>query len=571
VPFVGIYMSAEIINELTATRDIRRLAWLVVLTVVASLIVATGTAILDRVLALQKARFGQKEQLLFCQKALTLDYMHIEDAEVLNKRRRIDAARTVEGHGIWMLMDLFERIADSVLGICFSAALTASLFVTTIARRDVSVGPFLFPLAIAGLIFLYFRMASFSTGNIAKKANALSRAMLFLGRVQASINAYQMGKDVRIYRQDGLLMSLFEKGVRINKEAYFDYYGSMFRYRVPMHLSQFALNAVVYAFVCLNALRGLFGIGNAVRYIAAMQRFLLAINSLNYAAGDFRHNTPFVEDYFEFLDIGNQMTTTGSLKPAASAKGYGLEFRHAWFRYPGSEAYALKNVSLRITPGERLAVVGQNGSGKTTLIKLLCRLYDPTEGEVWLDGVNIKQYDYDQYLRLFSVVFQDFKLFSFSLGQNVASAMDYDGEKAVLCLKKVGLGPRLAEMGYGLETPLYKDFDARGVEVSGGEAQKIALARALYKDAPIIVLDEPTAALDPIAEAEIYARFAELVLGKTAIYISHRLSSCRFCDRVAVFDEGQLVQLGQHDELLQDPAGKYSALWQAQAGYYQTR
>ncbi|HAZ37022.1 MAG TPA: ABC transporter ATP-binding protein, partial [Clostridiaceae bacterium] len=237
-------------------------------------------------------------------------------------------------------------------------------------------------------------------------------------------------------------------------------------------------------------------------------------------------------------------------------------------KYPGTDIYALKNVSIKLKIGERLAIVGMNGSGKTTFIKLLCRLYDPNEGEILLNGINIKKYDYEEYTRLFSIVFQDFKLFSFSIGQNVAASVDYDENAVKDALEKVGLKERLDKMPEGIRTPLYKDFDENGVEISGGEAQKIALARSLYRDSPIIILDEPTAALDPISEFDIYSKFNEIVGTKTAFYISHRLSSCRFCDEIAVFNEGQIIQKGTHDELLKDENGKYYELWNAQAKYY---
>ena len=247
---------------------------------------------------------------------------------------------------------------------------------------------------------------------------------------------------------------------------------------------------------------------------------------------------------------------------------YDIEFHDVSFKYPGSDAYALRNVSFRFTPGRRLAVVGQNGSGKTTMIKLLCRLYDPTEGMITLNGQDIRNYDYHSYMDIFSVVFQDFHLLPFTLGQNVATNVEFDAGKAAAILDQVGFGQRLSEMPNKPDTYLYKDFEQEGV-VSGGEAQKIALARALYREAPFIVLDEPTAALDPIAEAEIYAKFNELVGGRIAVYISHRLSSCRFCDDVAVFHQGRLIQFGSHDSLLGDARGKYHELWHAQAQYYE--
>ena len=212
--------------------------------------------------------------------------------------------------------------------------------------------------------------------------------------------------------------------------------------------------------------------------------------------------------------------------------------------------------------------MGTNGSGKTTLIKLLCRLYDPTEGEILLNGVDIRSFSEKEYLELLSIVFQDFKLFAFTLGENVAAAESYEKEKAREALIKVGFEDRLKRLEKGLETSLYRDFEEEGVEVSGGEAQKIAIARALYRNASMIILDEPTAALDPIAEQEIYEKFHTLVEGKTAVYISHRLSSCRFCDTILVIHEGKLVQKGSHDDLVRQTEGKYYELWNAQAQYY---
>lgn len=245
----------------------------------------------------------------------------------------------------------------------------------------------------------------------------------------------------------------------------------------------------------------------------------------------------------------------------------GEDIRDVSFRYPNTETWALRHVNMKFQVGSRLAVVGENGSGKTTFIKLLCRLYDPTQGEILLNGIDIRKYSYRQYIDLFSVVFQDFQLLAFPLGQNVAAAVEVDKGRAARCLEMAGFGKRLAALPQGLEAPLYKEFDESGVQVSGGEAQKIALARALYKDAPFVVLDEPTAALDPVAEMEVYENFDKIVGDKTAVYISHRLSSCRFCDDIAVFDHGHIVQQGSHDALVEAP-GKYQELWHAQARYY---
>ena len=223
---------------------------------------------------------------------------------------------------------------------------------------------------------------------------------------------------------------------------------------------------------------------------------------------------------------------------------------------------------MKFKIGNRLAIVGENGSGKTTFIKLLCRLYDPTEGQILLNGIDIRKYDYRDYMDVFAVVFQDFQLLSQPLGDNVACGREYDAERVKQCLIDAGFGDRLETLPDGLNTYLYKDFGEDGINISGGEAQKIAIARALYKDAPFIILDEPTASLDPIAEAEIYAKFNDISGNKTAIYISHRLSSCKFCDEIAVFHGGAIIQQGTHAELVADETGKYHELWHAQAQYY---
>jgi len=245
-----------------------------------------------------------------------------------------------------------------------------------------------------------------------------------------------------------------------------------------------------------------------------------------------------------------------------------IDVRGARYVYPTGNVVALGGVDLQVAHGEIIGIIGQNGSGKTTFIKLLCRLYDPTEGEILLNGINIRKYNYDEYMSIFSVVFQDFKLLSYSLGQNVAASAAFDRERVVSCLEKSGFRDRLCELECGVDTNIYREFDENGVEISGGEAQKIALARALYKDAPFIVLDEPTAALDPVAEYEVYSKFNEIVGDKTAIFISHRLSSCRFCGDIAVFHEGEIIQRGSHEELVSDENGKYRELWHAQAQYY---
>ena len=320
-------------------------------------------------------------------------------------------------------------------------------------------------------------------------------------------------------------------------------------------------NGIAYLFVCLKAIGGAFGVGLVSRYLGALTALSGGISECLEALGLMRNDVPYLEFVLKFMDLPNPMYQGSLTTEKRSDRDYEVEFRDVSFRYPGAETDALSHVSVKFRVGERLAVVGENGSGKTTFIKLLCRLYDPTEGEILLNGIDIKKYNYQDYLDIFSVVFQDFQLLALPLGENVAASRTVDAEKAKTCLDAAGFSERFAELENGLQTYLYKDYEEGGVEISGGEGQKIAIARALYKDAPFIILDEPTAALDPIAEAEIYEKFNDIVGDKTAIYISHRLSSCKFCDEILVFDHGQIVQQGTHASLVAEEGNKYHQLW----------
>ena len=248
---------------------------------------------------------------------------------------------------------------------------------------------------------------------------------------------------------------------------------------------------------------------------------------------------------------------------------YELRLDHVSFRYPSAETDTLHGIDLTVHPGERLAVVGLNGAGKTTLVKLLCGFYDPTEGRVLLNGEDIREFNRQEYYTLFTAVFQKFSVLEATLEENVAQTREGIDEARVReCLEKAGLTERVAALPDDLKTHIGREVFEDGVLLSGGEMQRLMLARALYKNAPILLLDEPTAALDPIAEAEIYEKLNDMVGDKTAIYISHRLSSCKFCDEIVVFDTGKIIQQGAHETLLADESGEYAQLWNAQAQYY---
>lgn len=249
---------------------------------------------------------------------------------------------------------------------------------------------------------------------------------------------------------------------------------------------------------------------------------------------------------------------------------YTIEFKNVSYKYTKAKEYALKNLNLKISAGEKLAVVGINGAGKSTMIKLLLRLYDPTEGTILLDGVDIKKYDKEDYYKIFSPVFQDIEVLAFPIAEHIAmkSLENTDVNKAYECAVEAGLKEKIDSLPKGIHTELLKVVDDEGVDFSGGEKQKLALARALYKDAPIIVLDEPTSALDAIAEQRLYESFDKMIGEKSAVYISHRLASTKFCDKVAMFKNGEMIEYGTHEELMKIN-GEYAHMFELQAQYYQ--
>ena len=577
-PYVSIYLSALVIDELAGSRTVERLQLLVIITLASAAVIALGTALLKKWTEAQSAGMWFKVENILSEKMLDMDYVSLDETHTAELLSTIRQNMNGGGWGLYRVVVAYEELCSSILTILGGISLTVSLFVSRVPDGAGALSALNNPLVVLAVItvmlavtFIAPVLNNKSGSYYAKHAdshNLGNRLFSFFGW----LGYYsELAPDVRIYRQDRIC-----NRHNHNKDDTFCSNGLFARLAWgPIGLFAAAGSAVsviftgvVYAFVCLKALAGAFGLGSVTQYVASITKVSGGMSSFVSTLGDMRNNAPFLELTFEFLDIPNNMYQGSLTVEKRNDRKYEVEFRNVSFKYPGSENYALRNVNMKFEIGKRLAVVGMNGSGKTTFIKLLCRLYDPTEGEILLNGIDIRKYNYAEYMNIFSVVFQDFKLFSLTLGENVASGSNIDREKVIDCLNKAGFGGRLAEMPNGIDTYLYTDYEKDGVNVSGGEAQKIAIARALYKDSPFIILDEPTAALDPIAEAEIYGKFDEIAGDKTTIYISHRLSSCKFCDEIAVFHEGAVIQQGTHASLVADESGKYYELWHAQAQYY---
>lgn len=576
-PYLSLWFSAQLLGEVAGARRMDRMILLAVLAALSGAVFMGAAAVFRRLYNAEDMMDSTSFWFLLARKMQSMDFARLDDPKTKELYDRIVQVDNFASWGLRRTLGDIENGLPIVFRILGGVILSVTLFTQRVPEGSalawlnsplMGLGFGAALLAAALLAPLFFSKAEAYFARYSDMGTASNRFFGFFGYI--AFKERSRALDIRTYAQDGFF------GPQYLSNNTFDESSQIARWcRGPIGLDIAAgtavtrsITGIAYVYVCLKAWAGAFGVGQIAQYVGAITSLAGGVSELLRSLAILRTNTVYLRTVFEFLDLSNDMYQGSLTTEKRSDREYDVEFRHVSFRYPGSGNWALKDVNLKFKVGERLAVVGPNGSGKTTMIKLLCRMYDPTEGEILLNGINIRKYDYDQYLAIFSVVFQDFQLLSQPLGENVAGAMEYDRKRARNALETAGLAGRLESLPQGLDTYLYRDFDTSGVEVSGGEAQKIAIARALYKDAPFIVLDEPTAALDPIAEAEVYAGFDTLIEDRTAIYISHRLSSCKFCDRIAVFENGSIVQSGTHDGLLAEAGGTYERLWEAQAQYY---
>lgn len=507
-------------------------------------------------------------------KLMSMDYEYMESETIQNKRRDIDNMAREHGCGLNMLFWTATPFVERLLQLVVAGIITVQLFVKCLtAYKTQEWKGILIVLSFVAFLIIFLYVNQRMTQKIQAKINKSVEERLPYTRkydfyVDEYIGREECGKTVRLFNQQSLLSEtlneIFKKVSKLLSRQTI----------LEARMNQWAeginvlISGMIYLLLGIMALKRVISVGSICLYAGCITNFLWHFQKWNQQVSLLKMNTKYVKQYLDFMDIKNKKYEGTLPVEKRDDDKFMIEFENVSFHYPGSEKNVLENFSIRFNIGERLAVVGRNGSGKTTFIKLLCRLYDPTEGRILLNGIDIKKYDYKEYLSLFSVVFQDFQIPAFTLGQAVAASQEYDEEHVNDAVKKAGLSSLAARMPYGNETYLTKEFDKTGVNISGGEAQKLAIARALYHDTPFVILDEPTAALDPIAEYEVYAKFDELIGTKIAVYISHRLSSCQFCNDILVIDDGKAVQRGSHEKLI-DEEGLYAKLWKTQAKYYQ--
>ena len=557
MPFLGVWLTPLIVDELTGARDVQKLI------LYAALLVG-GECILTVLRQLAVTRLNKYNERLdnyfeMCTGAHTmqLDYQLTEDKEALDQLEKANTGMGWYSGGVYGISEQFFMFAGNILKIAG--------YITVIALH----APLLLAVCCVCVIVSAW-MTTLGNKVEVKAYEGLAKTNRIFSYFGWETVDFKYGKDIRLYDASDMLLSRWDQTTDTSIGYWKWQARAGMKYRLVNNEVSIFGTLFTYGYAAWLALNKVFSLGVFSQMVEATSGLNSSLNDLAINITELFKRCGYAYEFVIFMNYP-EVLPKGDLPVSKGL--HTIEFRNVSFSYPGSDKKVLDGVNLRVDRGERLSLVGLNGAGKTTLIKLLCRLYDPDEGQILLDGTDIREYDPVQYHAQFAPVFQDFSLFAFSLAENIClkaekDITDADRERILSLVERTGLSDMVDHLPNGIDTNLFHFFDKQGVDPSGGEKQKIALARALYKDGSVIILDEPTAALDPIAEYEIYKSFNDLIEDKTAFYISHRLSSCRFCDHIAVFSEGKVAEYGTHDDLVAKEGGLYAAMFEAQAQYY---
>ena len=568
LPYLSLFFSARILNLLLA-KSYRACLY----TVVVFLLTQYGLGLFEKIC--RQYLDGQKELCLarteqkITAKALELEFEKFEKTETMDAIRRTNVSSMGSGN-VGDQLIVIHTLITSLLSVLYALFFLLRLFLLSDSSRNNFFTSSFSMLALLLLCGVQLALSSRINRRSTQKKIELNQGNDHSNSVANYLVNVMLEErradDIRIGHFDHFLDVQFGKAMEHFLPMYLDFARFSAITDGKNALLSLLSNFAAYLVIGARALYGVLPIGDVLLYAGSVTRAMSDLQTFLATGSEFDYINSYLSTYEDFI-AQPSMAYDGTLPIEKRDDGqYEFAFHDVSFSYPGTNIPVLEHVTLSFAVGEKTALVGRNGAGKTTLIKLLCRLYEPTSGYITLNGIDIRKYSYKEYTQAFSVVFQDFHLFSLPLDENIAAGTEIDEAALQSSLAKVGLTDRVQQLPQGVRTRLYNN-NGSGVDLSGGEAQRTAIARALYKDAPFVILDEPTAALDPIAEAEIYEQFSQMTAGKTAVYISHRMSSCKFCDRIIVLDHGRIAEDGTHDTLLANH-GIYANLYETQAQYY---
>ncbi len=553
IPLINLLFPRYILQELMYGDQVERLLGLLLGYFMIGALLGSGKSYLNQAYFPRMVTIRFKFMRMLQMKCMTTDYKNTEDPQFLNDKETASRCLDNNQNGIEGILHKLFFLGGNLLAV--------GSFITIIARLNIYV--MLYMLANVSITYYFVYRARKYEHDRKDEISENDRRSEYIYNLMYD---FSYGKELRLYGLTGWIAGLFKdyknKRLMIHKKIRRKYFKAGLVDVVLLILRE----GIIYAYLIYEVIQGRMTIPDLTMYFAAIAGFADWFNRMIGDLAHIRAQNLEVCDFRQFIEKPEEVEKEGVPLPEGP---YEIEFRNVSFHYPNSEQYIYRNLNLKIPAGQKLAIVGHNGAGKTTFVKLLCGLYKVSEGEILLNGININRFDREEYRKLLSAVFQEVKILAFSAAENVAilEKEDIDQERLTKALEQAGIAQKINSLHKGVDTSLLKFLDEEGVELSGGEKQMITIARALYKDAAIMVLDEPTAALDALAEYKTYQNFNQMVKNKTAIYISHRLASTIFCDMIAMFEHGELVEYGSHEELLARK-GKYYDMFETQAKYY---
>jgi ATP-binding cassette subfamily B protein/ATP-binding cassette subfamily C protein len=491
-------------------------------------------------------------KILLAEKLMKVEFKYLEDPRYLDSADKakyaiedFDALNVTMKSSVDLFTQFITICSLITLIILFNSIILAIIFISAL------------------LHFIVSKIATKKQTEMYQKLGPISRRNRYFSSV---INDVRYQKDFRIYPLGNLIFEQFDYFLSKNCNSFSNYYKGMGRFQVAYTIINYLQIFSIYIFVAYISITQGLGVGAYILLTASAIKVASSINLFSNRVTEIRRNVTLLQPVFEILDMKDSITLS---KLGLDCEHFEkLEFKNITFTYPGTDKIILKDISFDISKGEKISIVGFNGSGKTTIVKLISRFYTPDKGEIYWNGININEYNYESYIEQISAVFQDFKLFAYSISKNV-DLEERNKQQIKDCLYQVGLKSEIESLPNNIDSLLSKEFSEKGIDLSGGEKQKIAIARAMYQQTSLAILDEPTSALDPLSEADIYRHFNELVKDKTTIYISHRMSSSKFCDRVLVLDDGIVAAFDTHENLMKEKSDVYYKLFTAQSAYYQ--
>lgn len=556
---INVILPKFLIDELIGDQNPDRLLMYGAFIVISNVMFALFARVMKRIMNIKNMYMKENLSIAMAEKIMKVEFSYLENPYYLDIKER--AVFAINNHNA--LENMVVNLTDLVKNVITLIGVITIMF---------TLSPVLILLLLCTIIITLLIQGYFSKYQMKffKEVIPVNRKYGYFVNL-----AYQdkLQKDIRLY---GMSKMLTDRIAVYNSEV--NEWFTKFYKKIGIVQSLYSIindlqATIAYGYVGMRVLSGIFGprigIGSFSMYVSAAINFTTTSNALGSNITRVIQLTGHLDPFIEFMSLPDEEKKEGTIPFEGEFKT--LTFENVTFSYPGSDHLVLKGISFSVEQGEKISIVGLNGAGKSTIVKLLCRLYQPKEGSIKVNGHNIYEYEFISYMNGIAAVFQDYKLFAFSLKENIACRENEKNETHILDLiDKVGLKSTIGKLSEGIHTMYGKAYNEKGIDMSGGESQKIAIARALYKEASLIILDEPTSALDPLAEAEIYEKFNQLVGGKTALYISHRMSSSVFCDKILVLDNGYITDFDSHTRLMEKKESMYYKLFKSQAVNYET-